>query len=265
MVRRPTRRGSRRWRSRRPGRRARRRRRPTPAKSIRGRGRWPPHRAPPSGASARWQREWRRSGSRTGTSARRGLSVSTPPSSSPTEVPLAAIALKMPNALGRSGESWKVMVSSDSADGASSAPNDPCSARAAISTPNDGREPAEGRRASEPEQSGDERPLAAEQVTELAAEQQQASEGQRVGSDDPLPVVGRELQGPLRRWQRDIHDRHVEHDHQLRHAEQRQDRPPIGRSMAGARRGGRLSSGTVHPITTTYFITETVIIDHMLT
>ena len=67
--------------------------------------------------------------------------VSTPPSSSPTEVPLAAIALKMPNALGRSGEPLKVIVSSDSADGASNAPNDPCSARAATSTPNDGASP----------------------------------------------------------------------------------------------------------------------------
>ena len=67
--------------------------------------------------------------------------VSTPPSRSPTEVPLAAIALKMPNALGRSGELWKVMVSSDSAEGASSAPNDPCSARAATSTPNEGASP----------------------------------------------------------------------------------------------------------------------------
>ncbi len=69
------------------------------------------------------------------------LSVSRPPSSSPIEVPLAAIALKMPKAFGRSGESWKVMVSSDSADGASSAPNDPCNARAATSTPNDGASP----------------------------------------------------------------------------------------------------------------------------
>ena len=56
-------------------------------------------------------------------------------------MPLAAIALKIPNALGRSGESWKVIVSSDSAEGASSAPNAPWSARAATSTANEGASP----------------------------------------------------------------------------------------------------------------------------
>ena len=65
------------------------------------------------------------------------VSVSTPPSSSPTEAPPPAMAPKMPNALARSGESTNVTVSSDSADGASSAPNMPCSARAPTSTPND--------------------------------------------------------------------------------------------------------------------------------
>jgi hypothetical protein len=63
--------------------------------------------------------------------------VSAPPSSSPTEAPPPAIALKIPNALARSGDPWKVTVSSDSAEGARSAPNAPCSARAATSIPND--------------------------------------------------------------------------------------------------------------------------------
>ena len=83
------------------------------------------------------------------------------------------------------------MVSSDSAEGASSAPNAPCRARAATSTPKDWARPPIAEATREAEQAGDERPLAPEEVAELAAEQQQAAEGQRVGGDDPLPVVGR--------------------------------------------------------------------------
>ena len=64
-----------------------------------------------------------------------------PPSSRPTDAPAVATAAKMPNAFGRSGESANVTVSSDSADGASSAPNAPCSARAATRTPKDGASP----------------------------------------------------------------------------------------------------------------------------
>ena len=60
-----------------------------------------------------------------------------PPSSRPIEAPLPAIAEKMPNALARSDGSVNVVVSSDSADGASSAPNAPWNARAAASIPND--------------------------------------------------------------------------------------------------------------------------------
>src|ERR1700758_5229819 len=47
------------------------------------------------------------------------------------------MALKTPNALGRSGDPWKVTVSRPSAEGASMAPNAPCSVLAATSIPND--------------------------------------------------------------------------------------------------------------------------------
>ena len=67
--------------------------------------------------------------------------VRAPPSSRPTEAPPPAIAPKMPNALGRSGELAKVTVSSDNADGASSAPNIPWNARAATSIANDWARP----------------------------------------------------------------------------------------------------------------------------
>src|SRR5271165_3580322 len=67
--------------------------------------------------------------------------VSTPPRISPTDAPPPAIAPKMPNALARSGEPANVTGSSDNADGASSAPNAPCSARAPTSIPKDWANP----------------------------------------------------------------------------------------------------------------------------
>jgi hypothetical protein len=94
----------------------------------------------------------------------------------------------------------------------------------------------------EAEQAGDQRALAAEQVAELAAEQQQAAERQRVAGDDPLARVVGEAQVVLRGRQRDVHDRRVEHDHQLRHAEDREDPPAaVGLGVVGrhARLPGR--------------------------
>ena len=61
-------------------------------------------------------------------------SVSTPPRIRPIAPPAPAMAPKMPNARARSLPDGKVVVSSESAAGASSAPKTPCSARAATST-----------------------------------------------------------------------------------------------------------------------------------
>ncbi len=63
--------------------------------------------------------------------------VSSPPRSRPTEAPLPAMAPKMPNARLRSRVSVNVVVSRDSAAGASSAPKAPWKARAAASIPKD--------------------------------------------------------------------------------------------------------------------------------
>ena len=87
----------------------------------------------------------------------------------------------------------------------------------------------------EPDQAGDERPLAPEQITELSAQQQEAAERQRIGGDDPLPALGRETQRLLSRGNRDRHDRRVQHHHQLRDAQQCEHRPSIrfgGRGLA---------------------------------
>ena len=48
-----------------------------------------------------------------------------------------------------------------------------------------------------------------------------------IDGDDPLPALGREMQRVLGRGDRDGHDRRVQHHHQLRDAEQGQDRPSI--------------------------------------
>ena len=62
-------------------------------------------------------------------------SVRTPPSSSPTAEPEAAIADQIPSALVRSSVSVKVVVMIASAAGETSAPPSPCSMRPAIRIP----------------------------------------------------------------------------------------------------------------------------------
>ena len=56
-------------------------------------------------------------------------------------------------------------------------------------------------------------------------DQEEPSEGERVCSDDPLPLAVGEVQSLLRRGQRDVHDRRVEHDHQLGSRNDREDPP----------------------------------------
>jgi hypothetical protein len=98
---------------------------------------------------------------------------------------------------------------------------------------------ADGRGHGKSDQAADQRPLAAEQIAELAPEQQEAAERQRVGGDDPLPVVGGEVKCPLGRRERDVHDRRVQHDHELGDAQEREDRPSAGAgSEVGVRAGG---------------------------
>ena len=154
-----------------------------------------------------------------------------PPSSRPTAAPPAAIALHTPSAFVRSGPSANVVVMIDSAAGETSAAPRPCSARAAISIPDEVREPAQQRRDVEnsttPARKIRLRPM---QVAGPAAEQQEAAEQQRVAVDDPLQVGRREAEVALDRGQRDVGDRRVEDDHELREADQDEDEPPVGRA-----------------------------------
>ena len=103
---------------------------------------------------------------------------------------------------------------------------------------------ADGRRAGEAQQPGDERPFAAEQVGDAPAEQQQAAEREGVGGDHPLAVVVGEVELLLGRWERDVHDRHVEHHQQLGDADDGEDQPaPV--AVRGDGRVGGLGHGWV--------------------
>jgi hypothetical protein len=84
---------------------------------------------------------------------------------------------------------------------------------------------ADGRQA-EQRQPQLQEPPPAEAVAEVAAEQQQPGEAERVRVDDPLQGLGRRVQVAADRRQRDVDD-HVVHDHeQDAEAEHRQDPPP---------------------------------------
>ena len=113
------------------------------------------------------------------------------------------------------------------------------------------RSPADRGRDREAEQADQERHLPPEQVTELAAQQQQAAERQRVRGDHPLPVHDGEAQRLLRRRQRDVHDRGIENDHELREGDHAQDQPPVicpGGLGPGLRRADGLGHGVTSGI-----------------
>ena len=81
-------------------------------------------------------------------------------------------------------------------------------------------EPAGERREREQPHAVDEHAPPAEQVGQAAAEQQEAAEEERVGVHDPGQVVLGEVEGAPDRGQGHVHDRGVEHDHELGHGEQ---------------------------------------------
>ena len=97
------------------------------------------------------------------------------------------------------------------------------------------RETTGERRQREERDSGEEHPPVPEQVTEPAAEQEKAAEREQVGVDHPRERGLREAEIGADRRQRDVHDRRVEHDHQVAEAQhdQRQPARPVGHSRAG--------------------------------
>jgi hypothetical protein len=91
--------------------------------------------------------------------------------------------------------------------------------------PGDG---AQERARGEEEQARDEQPPPAEEIGEAASEQQRAAEEDRVRRDDPMQARLREPQIGFDRRERDVDDRDVEDDHELRRYDQRQRTPPSG-------------------------------------
>src|SRR3954449_9149605 len=136
-------------------------------------------------------------------------------------LPAIAMALKTPKAVARSRPLVKVVVTSDSAAGASSAPKMPCRARAPNSMPVLTAEPAERGGQGEADQAGEEDALAADHVAEPAAEQQQTTEGEGVRGDDPLPAGVGEPEIGLHAGQSDGDDGAVQQHHQLGYGDER--------------------------------------------
>ena len=101
----------------------------------------------------------------------------------------------------------------------------PCKARAPMSDASLQARPASSEPTREHDEADEEDPPAAEQVGGAAAEQQEAAEDERVGADHPLEVLLREAEVDLDRGQGHVHDRDVQHDHELHHAEKRECRP----------------------------------------
>ena len=130
----------------------------------------------------------------------------------------------------RSVPSANVVVTIESAAGETSAAPRPCSARPPISMPDDVAMPLTSEATVKTATPGDEQALPAEQVGRAPAEQQEAAEDERVGVDDPLQArPARSARPVLDRRQRDVHDRRVEHDHELRDADEDEDEPAVDR------------------------------------
>ncbi len=91
-------------------------------------------------------------------------------------------------------------------------------------------EPAEQRADREHDQADHEDSPASEQVRGAAAQEQETAEDERVRGDHPLQIRLREVEVGLDRRKSHVHDRDVQHDHELDGAEKRQSEPfQVGR------------------------------------
>jgi hypothetical protein len=87
------------------------------------------------------------------------------------------------------------------------------------------RHAARDRRRGEDRDAGQEQLPLAEQVAQPAAEQQEAAEGEQVGVHDPGERGLGEPEVVADRGQGDVHDRHVDDDHQVAQAEHVEGEP----------------------------------------
>ena len=162
--------------------------------------------------------------------------MSTPPTIRPIAAPPPASAPKTPNAWARSFGSVNVTVTMDSEAGAIRAAKRALQGAGGEQQLLVGRETTDRGRTGEAEQADDEGALAAGVVGDPATQQQQRAEGQGVRRDHPLPVGVADVEVRLGRRERDVHDRGVEDDHQLRGREDGQA-PTIGPGRARSGRG----------------------------
>ena len=155
----------------------------------------------------------------------------------PKAPPAPATELQMPMARVRSRGSVKVVVMMVSVAGESTAPPRPCSARAAVSSPEFWARPPSRLAREKSAQPAEEDLALAEEVGEPAAEQQEAGEREHVTVHDPLQACGAVVQVAADGRKGDVHDRHVKHDHELAQADDREDQAVgrLGRSDRAAR------------------------------
>jgi hypothetical protein len=106
-------------------------------------------------------------------------------------------------------------------EGCEAALQRPCGKQQALSR----GQPPEGTRPGEAQQADDEHTFAADIVGHTAAEEQQATESQRVGGDYPVLVSVGDVKGALGGRERQIHDGRVKNDHQLGKGDDRQGVP----------------------------------------
>jgi hypothetical protein len=135
--------------------------------------------------------------------------VSAPPSINPSEAAPPAIAPNIPNAVFRVRRPREGHRQQPQRRGCQQRAECPLERSGGHEHAEGLGKPADRRGDREPDQAGDQGPLAPEQITELATQQQEAAERQRVGGDDPLPALDREMQRVLGRRDRDCHDRRV--------------------------------------------------------
>ena len=141
--------------------------------------------------------------------------VSAPPATRPIAPPAADTVVKRPMARTRSRPSEKMVVSRASEDGAANAAPTPCRARADRSIqPGDGQ-PAEQGAQGEDGDAGQECPAPAEEVTGPSPQQEEATEGEQVGVEDPGEVTSGEPEALLDVREGDVDDRRVQDHHQL--------------------------------------------------
>ena len=170
-------------------------------------------------------------------------SVSTPPASRPIEPPAEATKPKTPIALACSRGSGNIVTIMPRITAEVSAPPTPCTKRAPISAPWLGRDRAHDGGGREDGEAGEEDAALADQVAEAARQQQQSTEGDQVGVDDPGEVALAEAEVVLDRGQRDVHDRGIQHDHQHAHAQHHEGDPAravCGRLLLGGGDGGHV-------------------------